>query len=192
MNKIVIGLTGASGSIYCKRLVEDLLTTGYAVHLIATDMGAKVFSYEIKQDFLSWTTALKASHEKFVLEDIGNLFAGVASGSYAYDAMVVLPCSMGTLAAIANGMSTNLLTRVADVAIKERRKLVIVPRETPFSSIHLENMLKLSNVGVSILPAMPGFYHHPTSVDEVVDFVVGKIMDHLKIENNKFEKWKGN
>lgn len=190
MNKIIVGLTGASGSVYCKNFVESLLEKNYNVHLIATEMGEKVFSYELKTTFKDWAYGLSHRYEKFKLEEVDNLFSGVASGSNKYDAVVILPCSMGTLASIAGGISTNLLTRVADVAIKERRKMVVVPREAPFSSIHLENMLKLSREGVSIIPAMPGFYHHPETVEDVVDFVVGKIMDHLGIENNKFEKWK--
>lgn len=190
MKKIIVGLTGASGSIYCKNFVESLLEEGYYVHLIATEMGEKVFTYELELEFREWSNQVSELFNRFKLEDVNNLFSGVASGSNQYDAVVILPCSMGTLGSIANGISSNLLTRVADVAIKERRQLVIVPRETPLSSIHLENMLKLSREGVSIVPAMPGFYHRPETLDDVVNFVVGKLMDHLKIKNNKFEKWK--
>ncbi len=190
MKKIIVGLTGASGSIYCKNLVESLLEHECSVHLIATKMGEKVFTYELELEFDAWVKSISESFDQFKLEDVDNLFAGVASGSNRYDAVVILPCSMGTLASIANGMASNLLTRVADVAMKERRKLVIVPRETPLSSIHLENMLKLSREGVTILPAMPGFYHRPESLEDVVNFVIGKVMDHMQIENNKFDKWK--
>lgn len=188
--KIIVGLTGASGSIYGKRLIESLLALGHEVHLIATETGEKVFSYEVGEPFDAYTKALGNRYRHFFLEDNRDFFSGVASGSHPYDAVIVCPCSMGTLASISNGMSTNLLTRVCDVAIKEKRQLVIVPRETPFSAIHLENLLKLSRLGVSILPAMPGFYHQPETLDDLVNFVVGKLLDHIKIENKLFKKWK--
>lgn len=188
--KIIIGLTGASGSIYAEVLTETLLKLGHTVHLIPTAMGRKVFEYELDKAFDAYSADLKAQYPKFVVEDNDNLFAGVASGSNPYDAVVVCPCSMGTLGAVANGLSQNLLTRVCDVAIKEKRRLVLVPRETPLSTIHLENLLKLSKCGVSIVPAMPGFYHKPQTLEEAVHFMVGKLLDHMGIENNEFEKWK--
>ena len=116
-------------------------------------------------------------------------FAPVASGSNPADAMVICPCTMGTLAAVAAGMSDNLIERAADVMIKESRKLIIVPRETPFSAIHLENMLKLSRLGVCILPPNPGFYHHPATVADLVDFVVARIMDQLKVPHTLMQPW---
>lgn len=189
MNRIVVGITGASGSIYAKRLIEVLLEKGYEVIVICTDNGQDVMSYELNLDFKIWTESLKKKYNLFYTEDNSNLFAGVASGSYKYDAVIVLPCSMGTLAEISCGYSKNLLARVCDVALKEKRRLVIVPRETPLSAIHLENMLKLSRLGVTILPAMPGFYHKPLNIQDIVDFVIGKILDHLLIENNLFKKW---
>ena len=189
MNKIVIGVTGASGSIYAKRLVEVLLKKEYFIHLISTHEGKKVFEYEMKLDFNEWVGDLEKEYSHLRVENIENLFAGISSGSYPYDAMIILPCSMGTLAEISMGLGKNLLTRVADVAIKEKRKLVIVPRETPLSAIHLENMLRLAKLGVTILPAMPGFYHHPKTIDKVVDFIIGKVLDHLHISNNLFKKW---
>lgn len=186
MKKIVVGITGASGSIYAKRLIEVLAQKEMRIHVIATDMGKSVFHFEIGESLESFTS----KYEQVILEECHNLFAGVASGSYGFDAMIVVPCSMGTLGEMAHGLSKNLLTRGADVALKERRPLVIVPRETPFNAIHLENMLTLTRAGASILPAMPGFYHHPQTMEDLVDFVVGKILDHLKIENTLFEKWK--
>ena len=159
MKKIVVGITGASGSIYAKRLIEELASKGYLVHVIATDKGKQVFKYELSLDLKQWIQELNQPTVK--LEDNHNLFAGVASGSHGFDAVIVMPCSMGTLAEISHGLSRNLLCRAADVALKEGRKLIIVPRETPFNTIHLENMCHLSKVGATIIPAMPGFYHHP-------------------------------
>lgn len=189
MKKVIVGITGASGSVYAKRLIEVLLEVGIQVHVIATKTGASVFAYELDVALDQWIETLKLKNGHVVLEDIDNLFAGVASGSHPFDAVVILPCSMGTMAEIAHGLSRNLMTRAADVALKEKRRLVIVPRETPFNTIHLENMLTLSKVGASILPAMPGFYHKPKTMEELIDFVVGKILDHLSIENNLFKKW---
>lgn len=190
MKKMVVGITGASGSLYAKRLIEVLLEKKIEVHVIATDMGEQVFSYEIGcplQQFISEQQEVYG--DQVILEDPHNLFAGVASGSHAYEGVVILPCSMGTLAEIAHGFSKNLLTRAADVSLKEGRKLIIVPRETPFSTIHLENMLCLNKAGATILPAMPGFYHGPKELMDLVDFVVGKILDQLHIEHQLFKKW---
>jgi len=189
LNKIVVGITGASGSIYAKRLVEELLKKNIYTHIICTDTGKKVMKYETGIDLEQWVAELSKQYSQLRLEDINNLFAGIASGSNKFDAVVILPCSMGTLAEISNGLAKNLLCRVADVALKENRRLVIVPRETPFNAIHLENMLKLSRLGVTILPAMPGFYHMPETMEDLIDFVVGKILDNLSIENILFKKW---
>ena len=189
MKKIVVGITGASGSIYAKRLIEELIIQGVQTNVVCTELGKQVFKFEIGISLEQWIDKLKQEYSNVKLEDNNNLFSGVASGSNKYDAVIISPCSMGTLADIANGMSKNLLCRCADVALKEKRRLIIVPRETPFSSIHLENMLKLSNVGASIIPAIPGFYHKPQTMDDLINFVVGKILDHIDIENNLFKKW---
>jgi len=189
LKKIVVGITGASGSIYAKRLVEELLKKDIYTHIICTDTGKKVMKYETGIDLEQWVEELSKQYSHLMLEDINNLFAGVASGSYKFDAAVILPCSMGTLAEISNGLAKNLLCRVADVALKESRRLIIVPRETPFNAIHLENMLKLSRLGVTILPAMPGFYHMPQTMEDLIHFVVGKVLDSLSIENTLFKKW---
>lgn len=189
MKKIVVGITGASGSIYAKRLIEELVILKIETHVIATAVGESVFEYETNLVFRKWIDELSEAHPHLKRHEINNLFAGVASGSHKFDAVIILPCSMGTLGEIAHGLSRNLLTRAADVALKEKRKLIIVPRETPFNSIHLENMLTLSKNGVSILPAMPGFYHKPKTMEDLIDFVVGKILDHLDIENKLFDKW---
>ena len=187
MKKIVVGITGASGSIYAKRLIEELASKGYLVHVIATDKGKQVFKYELSLDLKQWIQELNQPTVK--LEDNQNLFAGVASGSHGFDAVIVMPCSMGTLAEISHGLSRNLLCRAADVALKEGRKLIIVPRETPFNTIHLENMCHLSKVGATIIPAMPGFYHHPQTLEDLVNFVVGKVISYLNINHNLFKKW---
>ncbi|MHB1394316.1 MAG: UbiX family flavin prenyltransferase [Clostridia bacterium] len=189
MKKIVVGITGASGSIYAKRLMVELLNRGIFIHVICTDNGKKVMKYETGINPEQWVQELKQQYSHIQLEDINNLFAGVASGSYKFDAAVIIPCSMGTLAEISNGLAKNLLCRVADVALKENRKLIIVPRETPLNAIHLENMLKLARLNVTILPAMPGYYHMPQTMQDLIDFVVGKVLDCLSIENKLFEKW---
>lgn len=189
MKKIVVGITGASGSIYAIRLIEELLKINIYTHIICTDTGKKVMKYETGIDLIQWVEELSKQYSHLTLENIDNLFAGVASGSYKFDAAVILPCSMGTLAEISNGLAKNLLCRVADVAMKENRRLVIVPRETPFNAIHLENLLKLSRLGVTILPAMPGFYHMPETMEDLINFVVGKVLDSLSIENILFKKW---
>jgi 4-hydroxy-3-polyprenylbenzoate decarboxylase len=189
LRKIIVGITGASGSIYAKRLIEELLKKDIFTHVICTDTGKKVMKYETGIDLEQFVEDLSKEYSHLRLENIDNLFSSVASGSYKFDAAVILPCSMGTLAEISNGLAKNLLCRVADVAMKENRRLVIVPRETPFNAIHLENLLKLSRLGVTILPAMPGFYHMPETMEDLIDFVVGKVLDSLSIENNLFKKW---
>lgn len=191
MKKIVIGITGASGSIYAKRLIEELLKAEFKVHIICTNNGRQVFFYELGIELEKWIEEIKKEYADVVLEKINNLFSGVASGSHPFEAVVVVPCSMGTLGEMSHGLGKNLLTRSVDVALKEGRKVVIVPRETPLHTIHLENMVTLSKVGATILPAVPGFYHHPQSMEDLVDFVVGKILDYLKVENNLFKKWEG-
>lgn len=168
-------------------MIEELASKGYLVHVIATDKGKQVFKYELSLDLKQWIQELNQPTVK--LEDNHNLFAGVASGSHGFDAVIVMPCSMGTLAEISHGLSRNLLCRAADVALKEGRKLIIVPRETPFNTIHLENMCHLSKVGATIIPAMPGFYHHPQTLEDLVNFVVGKVLSYLNINHNLFKKW---
>lgn len=189
MKRIVVGITGASGSIYAKRLIEELLRLDLEIHVIATATAEKVFAYELDLEFKSYMEKLRKQYHQLILEENDNLFAGIASGSYGFDAMIVMPCSMGTLGEIAYGLSKNLLVRAADVALKEKRPLILVPRETPLNAIHLDNMLKLAKMDVGILPAMPGFYHKPKSLEEVIDFVVGKVLDHLGIHHQLFQKW---
>jgi flavin prenyltransferase len=187
--KIIVGITGASGSIYGIRLIEELLKSKIEVHLIITKTGEQVLKYETSYDVLNLKKHLKSFGETLVIDDIDDLFACVASGSFKADAMVILPCSMSTLAEMSSGITKNLLTRASDVCLKERRKLIIVPRETPLNNIHIKNMLTLSEAGAIILPASPGFYHKPVSIDDMVNFIIGKVFDLLEIENKLFTKW---
>lgn len=193
MNKtIVVGITGASGSIYAIRLIEELLKNHATVYVICTETGKKIINFEMNMNIEQWIADLQKSYNNLYLEDINNLFSPLASGSFPFDCMIILPCSMGTLAEISNGLAKNLLCRTADVALKENRQLIIVPRETPLNTIHLENMLTLSKMGVTILPAMPGFYHQPKTIDELVNFIIGKLLDMVGIENKLFNRWGSN
>ncbi len=185
MDKIVVGITGASGSIYGKRIIEALSNSGIFTYVCATDNGRRVFEYELCQSLEAFVGTL----QNVSLEDNANLFSPIASGSTAYRAVVIAPCSMSTLSAIAQGGSNNLLTRVADVALKEGRQLLLVPRETPLNAIHLQNMLSLCNAGAAMLPAMPAFYHMPQSVSDMVDFVAGKALSRLGVQHNLFKSW---
>ncbi|MDF2523884.1 MAG: 3-octaprenyl-4-hydroxybenzoate carboxy-lyase [Clostridiales bacterium] len=186
MSKFIVGITGASGSIYAARFLEELNKMDHEVHLIATDNGKKVFCYEMDYTIEEFVSPMKS---KIILHDVHNLFAPIASGSFKADGMVILPCSMSTMAEIACGVSKNLLGRAADVCIKEKRKLILVPRETPLSSIHLRNMLTLSECGASILPAMPGFYSKPKTLDDIIYSIVGRTLDFMGIENDLYLKW---
>ena len=194
---ICLALTGASGMPYGLRLLECLLEAGCRVQLIYSQAAQIVARQEMMLDLPSRPAETQAAlRARFAalpgaLDVFGReeWFAPVASGSNPPDAMVVCPCTMGTLAAIAQGLANNLIERAADVALKEGRKLVLVPRETPFSAIHLENMLRLARSGAVILPPNPGFYHHPQSVDALVDFVVARILDQLGIAHALMQRW---
>ncbi len=193
MRKLSIAITGASGVIYAKRLLEILSQEDFLIHLTISEAGALIiqneFDIEINLTDFQPETLLGFHSQNIIYHHFSDIAAAISSGSYRTEGMVIVPCSMGTLGAIAAGISSNLIHRAADVCIKERRKLVLVPRETPLSSIHLENMLKLSQLGVCILPAMPGFYHKPHTIDEQVDFVVCKILDQFEIDNNLIRRW---
>ena len=190
--KILLAITGASGSIYGLRLLEKLLRGGHKVTLVASESGLEVCRYETGVA-LNDAEALKQQWElpeaSLTIRAATDLWAPEASGSAAPDAMVIAPCSMGTVARIAAGISGNLIERAADVMLKEHRPLLLLPRETPFSSIHLENLLKLSQCGARIIPAMPGFYHQPQILDDLVDFVVGKLLDQLGVAHKLFKPW---
>lgn len=194
-SEIVVILTGASGSIYGIRLVEKLLESGTRVSVLLSDAGRQVLKYETGIDWHGESRDIEQQmrghfkSEQMKYFDTNDLFAPIASGSSAPEAVVIAPCSMGTVGRIAAGLSENLIERVADVALKEQKQLVLVPRETPFSQVHLENLLRLSRSGAQILPAMPAFYQQPESVEDLVDFVVGKILDSLGIEHSLFVRW---
>jgi 4-hydroxy-3-polyprenylbenzoate decarboxylase len=194
---IAVGMTGASGAQYGLRLVECLIEAGRPVHLMLSKPAQLVIGMETDLALpgrpveIARLLADRLGAEPDQLRVFGpeEWTAPVASGSGAPGAMVVCPCSMATLSSIASGASRSLLERAADVAIKEARKLILVPRETPFSAIHLENMLKLARLGVVILPANPGFYHRPRKIEELVDFVVARVLDHLGIEHTLAPRW---
>lgn len=194
---VTVALTGASGMPYGLRLVETLLSAGARVYLLYSQAAHVVAKQELdlvlppraadaERQFSERYSAQPGQLRVFGRED---WFAPVASGSSPPDAMVICPCTMGTLAAVAAGMSDDLIERAADVMLKEGRKLVIVPRETPFSSLHLENMLRLSRAGAVILPANPAFYHHPKRVEDLVDFIVARILDHLGVAHDLVRRW---
>lgn len=183
--RIIVGITGASGGIYGIRLIEVLKKAGCEIHAVVSEHGCQVLEYEcgVTQEMI---------REKVdFLHDIKNIGACIASGSFKTDAMIVVPCSMRTVASIANGIADNLLIRAADVMLKEGRKLILVPRETPLNAIHLANMLKLSQLGVRIVPASPGFYHRPTTINDLTNMMVGKICDTIDIDHDLFPRWQG-
>ncbi|WP_166239366.1 UbiX family flavin prenyltransferase [Paenibacillus turpanensis] len=189
----IVGISGASGAVYGIRLCEALLSLGEEVRLVITDAGWRVLKDEHGWQVTNRLETLQAkfdglpgSWRYYPIQDIG---AGIASGSYRTKGMVVIPCSMGTLGAIAGGLSDNLLERAADVMLKEGRKLILVPRETPVHAIHLQNMLTLAQMGATIVPAMPGFYHQPTSIEQMIDFMVGKVLDCMDIDHDLYKRW---
>jgi 4-hydroxy-3-polyprenylbenzoate decarboxylase len=188
-----IGITGASGVVYGIKLCEFMLSIGKTVHLLITDAGWRVLHDELEWEVTRRQEALEKYFSpatgRLVYHPIQDIGASIASGSFRTEGMVIIPCSMGTLSAIAHGSSDNLLERTADVMLKEGRKLVIVPRETPLHTVHLENMLILARMGVKIIPAMPAFYQRPKSLDELVQFLVGKVLDSLEIEHELFTRW---
>ena len=178
MDPVVVGISGASGSILAKRTVEMLINKDIPVIMTCTAAARMVWQEEMDETFNA-ALARWSEFPDFKYYPIGDLKAPIASGTMPTSGMIITPCSVGTLAAIANGLSSNLLQRAADVCIKEKRKLILVPRETPLSSIHLENMLRVSNLGVAILPQVPAFYLKPRSVEDIVEYIVAKTIDSL-------------
>ena len=193
--RFVVALTGASGAAYGRRLLECLARTGAAVHLVVSDAAAKVFNHELSipldlSDGPSVVRTLLGENPQNVHYHLYKDFeVCIASGSYRHDGMVICPCSGGTLGRIACGASSNLIERAADVCLKERRRLILVPRETPLSEIHLENMLRVTRAGAVVLPASPGFYSGETTVDQMVDFIVSRILDQLGVENSLMNRY---
>ncbi len=183
-DRIVIGFSGASGIIYGIRLLEILHSINIQTYLIISEWAKKNIEIETDKNLEYVKSLSSINYENFKLD------ASVSSGSFLHDGMVIVPCSMKSLSSIANGYDDTLISRAASVTLKESRKLILVPRETPLSRIHLENMIKLQDAGAIILPAMPGFYHRPSTIDEIVDHLVGKILDQLKIKHDIFTRWK--
>jgi 4-hydroxy-3-polyprenylbenzoate decarboxylase len=181
--RLIVAITGSSGVIYGIKTLEALKELKQESHLIISEWGAKNVIIETEKSI----EYVKSLASKIYSND--NMAAAISSGSFRIDGMVVIPCSMKTLSSIANGYDDNLISMAAGVCIKESRKLVIVPRETPLSKIHLENMLKLSQIGVIILPAMPAFYHKPKTMDDMISHIVGKMLDQFGIEHNIFRRW---
>jgi len=179
-----VAITGASGVVYGKRLLKVLQEKNVETHLIISKAAEKVIEHELEKT--------KEDIEKLANHtyNVNDWDAPIVSGSFKTDGMIIIPCSMKTLAGIAHGYSDNLVLRAADVVLKEKRRLVLVPRETPLNIVHLRNMLALAEQGVTILPAMPAYYHKPKNVDDLVDFVVGKVLDLLGINHALFKRWK--
>lgn len=191
--RIIVGITGASGSIYALKLIEELIKRPVEIHLIISDMGKKVISHELKTSAEQFIIDLSRTNaeSKVISHDCSDMFAPVASGSFPVGAMVVIPCSMKTLASISSGYTNNLLQRSADVCLKERHPLILVTREMPLGRIHIENMLKAHDAGATIMPASPGFYHHPLTIDDLIKGVTSRVLDHLGITDHDTPRWEG-
>jgi 4-hydroxy-3-polyprenylbenzoate decarboxylase len=189
---IVVAITGASGAPYAVRLLESLAEARRAVQLIVSSHGLRLLDTEMG---IKTIAALRERvggerwDRSITVFDDADRGAAPASGSALSDGMVICPCSMGTLSAIAVGASRSLVERAADVALKERRKLILVPRETPLSAVHLENMLRLTHAGAIVMPAAPGFYHRPASIDDLVNFIVARVLDHLGVAHRLVARW---
>lgn len=198
MPRYIVAISGASGSAYGVAVVNALAAAGHTVAVTASREGLSILRDETGHD---WKSDSEAGTAKLVEDTLGlkpgtvtffsedNLYASISSGSYRAAGMFVAPCSMKTLAGIACGYANNLIERAADVMIKEKRSLVLIPRETPLSAIHLENMLKLSRIGVHILPAMPAFYNHPKTIEDMVGFIAGRALDLMGVEHNLYTRW---
>lgn len=182
--RIILAVTGASGTLYATALVKALINReDVELHLIISEAAKKVLSMETDDTLETLTEGCHAIH------DPANIAAPPASGSWQHAGMIICPCSMATLSAVATGFGHNLIHRAADVALKERKPLILVPRETPLNSIHMQNMLTADRAGAVILPACPGFYHRPTTIEELADHLAGKILDQLAVPHNLFTRW---
>jgi 4-hydroxy-3-polyprenylbenzoate decarboxylase len=198
--ELTVAITGASGSIYAHRTLVHLAASGVVerINLIMSEAATTVARVELGADLRNADLAtinewvgLPRNSKLIHLHRLDNMAARPSSGSHPQEGMVIVPCSMGTLGAIASGAGTNLIHRAADVTLKESRKLVIVPRETPYNAIHLENMLRLSRAGAHIIPASPGFYHRPQTIEALVDHLVFRILDHMGIPHSQATQWRG-
>jgi 4-hydroxy-3-polyprenylbenzoate decarboxylase len=194
MARIIVGISGASGIVLGYRTINVLSQLGHDVELVMTRDAGLTAVEEMGKDFSTpekMVGSLSAEQQqKICVHKIQDFSASIASGSYPVDGMIIVPCSMATLAAISYGLADNLLRRAADVTLKERRRLVIVPREAPLSEIHLENMLRLTRMGSIIVPPMPAWYTHPSSMEDVENFIVGRSLDALRIDSEIYPRWK--
>ncbi len=201
MAVFIVAITGASGAIYARNMLQALHDLKQDVILTVTEPGSRVLRGELSwslpalddpgfaqtvKSYLNWR-----GNSLLEYYDYRNISAPIASGSAKTDGMIVIPCTVSTLSGIAVGASGNLVERAADIMLKERRPLIIVPRETPLNQIHLQNMLVLARLGVHVVPAAPAFYHQPRTIDDLADFIVGKVLDLLEIEHDLFQRWEG-
>ena len=202
MGRYIVGISGASGAPYARRVLQGLCASDHEVDIVITPSGRKVMEveegvdlgltiFDVIRALSDWLECDLVSRGGIAWHDWQNVGATIASGSCAVDGMVVVPCSGGTMARIAHGVSQGLLERAADVCLKERRRLVLVPRETPLSLIHLRNMTAVTEAGAIVLPGAPGFYHRPRSIQDLVDMVAGRILHHLGIESDFMRAWRG-
>ena len=201
MGTFVIGITGASGAPYAQTVLRELLRNGHRVYVVISDSGRKVLQVESGISLTGNTEAdvnpvhdwvgMPTSDTGLILLHHQDVAAPVASGSYPIDGMAIVPCSGGVLGRIANGISSGLIERAADVCLKERRRLILVPRETPVSLVHLRNMTAVTEAGAIVLPASPGFYHSPESIQDLVDAVAGRIIHHLGVSTPLLKEWRG-
>jgi len=197
MSTFTVAITGASGAAYGLKLLHYLVKDGHTIYVSISGDGLSILRDETGLHLTGSPKDVQAALEKHLGAQEGQvryfdehtMYAPIASGSATVDAMVVIPCSMKTLSAMANGYASNLIERAADVMIKEKRKLIIVPRETPLSAIHLKNMLTLAELGCHLIPAMPAFYHHPKTIEDMTDFIVGRVLDSMGIENDLVPRW---
>ncbi len=198
MSVYAVAITGGSGAPYALRLLQVLLAAGHEVHVCISAAGETVLQVEsgvrlgktLREKAAALTAAVETEHAtKLRLFDPMNLAAPISSGSFPCAGMAIVPCSTGTLGRVANGISSNLIERAADVMLKERRRLIVVPRETPLNEIHLRNMLTLRRAGADIVPAMPAFYHKPRHISDLIDMIVGRVLDRLGVENELFHRW---
>ena len=198
---IIVSISGASGSIYGFRLLQFLLEHNYSVEFVISQSAIVVAKDELglmlsenpdelKEQVLSYLKLDNAKAENLNVWNYKDIAASISSGSYKTSGMIIIPCSMGTMGAIASGTSDNLITRAADVCLKEKRRLVVIPREMPLNTIHIENMYKLSKLGVTVAPACPAFYNQPKNLSDSIDFVVGKVLDLFDFDHDLFNRWK--
>ena len=202
MARYIVGISGASGAPYVRRVLQVLVNSDHQLDLVVTQSGAKVLEVEEGVNLTGdvgadlgelsrWLNCDMTKRDGFQWHHAANVAADIASGSCHVDGMLVAPCSGGTLARIANGMSQSLLERAADVTLKERRRLILMTRETPLSLIHLRNMTTVTEAGAIVLPASPGFYHHPDTIDDLIDMIAGRILYHLGLESDLLQVWTG-